>query len=554
MATRKQELRIIPLGGVGEVGKNALLVEHGDDLVLVDAGVMFPEEEMLGIDLVIPDFSYVVHNVDRLRGVLLTHGHEDHIGAVPYLLRQLGTRVAVYGLPLTLGLLEPKLREHGVMELAALSPCQGGEPVSSGSLTVRFIPVSHSIPDSASIYLQSPVGNIFITGDFKFEHGAGETSTNVATLRELGDGGILALLSDCVRVDRPGVTPPESIVGEALEAIIRDAPGRVIVTTFASNITRMSQVIESAYRHGRKTAVVGRSMEQNLRVARNLGFVTVPDDALVSADDLRRLPQKQAVLLVTGSQGEPTSALSRIAVGDHPLVKLMPDDIVAISATPVPGNEDTVARTIDNLLRRQASVLYPPVHPNIHVSGHASRDELRQLIELLRPKFCIPIHGEYRHMVLYRALATEAGIPHHNIVLPEIGESIVVTSDTVERNGRVPAGSVLVDGLTVGNVTNVVLRDRRRLAADGVVIAAVAVDRESGELLGGPDLVTRGFAHPDGQLLDRAEERVRRALGRRVSGEVEYGYLVSRIKEVLGRFIYEETRLRPMILPVVTEV
>ncbi|MBI2942363.1 MAG: ribonuclease J [Chloroflexi bacterium] len=549
-----RSISIIPLGGVGEVGKNAAVVESQRDLLLVDAGVMFPEEELLGIDLVIPDFSYVLSHADRLRGILLTHGHEDHIGALPFLLRQLGRRIPIYGLPLTLGLTRPKLQEHRVADLADLRLVTPNEPISLGGFQVSFVPVSHSIPDSASLAIRGPAGVLFFTGDFKLSAGDNGARTDPARLQEIGDEGVLALLSDCVRVDRPGRTPPERVVAETLDEIIRDAPGRVIITTFASNITRMRQAIERGYRHGRKTAVVGRSMLQNLQVAEELGYLRVPPDALVAVEETRGLPADQVVLLTTGSQGEPTSALSRIAVGDHSVIKLIPGDTVVIAATPVPGNEETVARTIDNLLRREATVIYPAIVETVHVSGHASRDELREVIELLRPRFCIPIHGEYRHLVLYRDLAVETGLPPERVVLPEVGERIELTPDAIRRRGHIPAGSVLVDGLTVGNVTNVVLRDRRHLAEDGVLIAAVAVDRETGELVGGPDLIARGFAFGDESLLVQATGQVRRALKRRPNMQVEYGYLVARIKEVLGHYIYEATRTRPMILPVVTEV
>ncbi len=556
MAKQQVVGRLIPLGGVGEIGKNSLVVEFGGDMLLVDAGVMFPEEELHGVDLVIPDFSYVLQRADRLKAILLTHAHEDHVGALPYLLKELGRKVRIYSLPLTLGLVEPKLREHRVIRLAELIGVSPRDRISIGSVNVEFVPVSHSVPDSASIVLRTPIGTLFFTGDFKFDQMPVEGEpTNLNYLRSIGDEGVLLLLSDCVRVERPGITPSERVVGEALDGIVQDAPGRVIMTTFASNIIRLEQAIDVAHRHGRKVAVVGRSMEDNLRVASDLGYISVPPRSLVTVDELRRLPQDQAMILTTGSQGEPTSALSRIAMGDHPFVRVIPGDTVVISATPIPGNEETVARTIDNLMRRGASVLYPPVVPNIHVSGHASRDELRALLQLLRPSYAMPVHGEYRQMVHYKMLATETGIPAERVILADVGQVINVKPERVGPNGTVTAGSVLVDGLTVGGVTQVVLRDRRHLAADGVVIVAVALDRETGRLVGGPEVTSRGFIAPSAStVLEQGAERVRRALQRRPEGEVEFGYLKGKIKDVIGHAIYDRTRLRPMILPVITEV
>lgn len=556
MAKQQAVGRLIPLGGVGEIGKNSLVVEYGGDMILIDAGVMFPEEELHGVDLVIPDFSYVLQRADRLKAVLLTHAHEDHVGALPYLLKELGRKVRIYSLPLTIGLIEPKLREHRVIRLAELINVSPFDRISIGPFDVEFIPVSHSVPDSASIVVRTPVGTLFFTGDFKFDQMPVEGEPpNLNHLRTIGDEGVLLLLSDCVRVERPGVTPSERIVGEALDGIVQDAPGRVIMTTFASNITRLEQAISVATRHDRKVAVVGRSMEDNLRVAAELGYIEVPSGSLVTIDELRRLPQSRAMILTTGSQGEPTSALSRIAMGDHPAVRIIPGDTVVMSATPIPGNEETVARTIDNLMRRGANVLYPPVVPNIHVSGHASREELRALLQLLRPTYAMPVHGEYRQMVHYKALAVEVGLPPDRVVFADIGQVITVRRERVGTNGAVPAGSVLVDGLTVGGVTQVVLRDRRHLAADGVVIVAVALDRETGRLVGGPEVTSRGFIAPSASsVLEQGAERVRRALQRRPEGEVELGYLKGKIKDVVGHSIYDRTRLRPMILPVITEV
>jgi ribonuclease J len=549
-------IELAALGGFGEVGKNSLVLEHGHDLVLVDAGVMFPPEELHGVDLVIPDFSYVQKHVERLKGILITHGHEDHVGALPYLLKQLGRPVPIYSLPLSIGLIAPKLREHGVTPLAKLVPVVPGDRYPLGSFSAEFVPIGHSIPDSASIVLRTSSGTVFVSGDFKFgDTPADEKPPNLSYLRAVGDEGVLLLLSDCVRVDRPGITPSERIVQEALDRIVGEASGRVILTTFASNITRLEQAIAIAYRHGRKVAVVGRSMEDNLDVAAELGYLNVPSGALVPIDRLRSLPANEAMILTTGSQGEPTSVLTRIAMGEHAVVRVVPGDTVVISATPIPGNEETVSRTIDNLMRHGARVLYPPVEPNIHVSGHASRDELRALLNLVRPRFAIPVHGEYRQMVHYRDLAREVGLPTERIPFVEVGDRVVVSSDSYRVVHDVPAGSVLVDGLTVGGVNQVVLRDRRHLASDGIVIAAVALDRENGRLLRGPDVTARGFIAPAASsVLERSANRLRRALSRRERGEVEHAFVAAKIKDVLGQVIFQQTHLRPMILPVITEI
>ncbi len=556
MPKSKGALRLIPLGGVGEIGKNSHVLECGGDLLLIDAGVMFPEEELHGVDLVIPDFSYVYQRADRLRAIVLTHAHEDHVGALPYLLKELGRKVPIYSLPLTIGLIEPKLREHRVLKFAELIGVMNRQRINLGPFDVEFIPVSHSVPDSASIVVRTRAGLLFFTGDFKFDQTPVEGQPpDLNHLREIGDQGVLLLLSDCTRVERPGVTPSERVVGEALNDIVREAKGRVIMTTFASNIIRLEQTIDIATRYNRKVSVVGRSMEDNLRVAADLGYVRAPPGSIVTLDELRRLPLNQAMILTTGSQGEPTSALSRIAMGDHPAVRILPGDTVVVSATPIPGNEETVARTIDNLMRRGATVLYPPVVPSIHVSGHASRDELQALLRLLRPTYAMPVHGEYRQMVHYRSLAVETGVPCDRVILADVGDVIQVSPNRVEHDGAVTAGSVLVDGLTVGGVTQVVLRDRRHLAADGIVIAAVALDRETGRLVGGPEITSRGFIAPSANsVLERGAARVRRSLQRRPEGEVEPGYLKGKIKDVLGHAIFEQTRLRPMVLPVITEV
>lgn len=552
-------LRIVPLGGVGEVGKNSTLFEYDDALLLVDAGVKFPEPELHGVDLVIPDFGYVQERVAKLRGVLFTHGHEDHIGALPYLLMGIESeeKLPIYGSRLTLGLIGVKLREFGMTDRVRPVAVTAGEQVDLSPFGILPVGVNHSIPDAMAFAIQTPVGTVFHTGDFKFDPTPVEgKTTDVEALRALGDKGVLALLSDCVRVEQPGWTPSERVVYDSLNAIMSESTGRVIVTTFASNIGRLRDVTRSAHALGRRTAVAGRSMDQNLGVATNLGFFNVPADAMVELRQAQNIPAGKLVLLTTGSQGEPTSVLSRMAMGEHPHVKILAEDTVVYSASPVPGNEESVARSIDNLYRRGARVIYQAINPHIHVSGHASREELKYMVRLLRPKYCIPVHGEHRMLHLYSQLAQEEGIPRENVFITEIGDVVEFGPERAERKGTVPSGSMLVDGLTVGGVTRVVLRDRRRLAADGIVIAAVAVDRETGELLGGPDVVSRGFATTDeGEMLDRARDILEQALVQSFRGEPpEYAFLVRKIRDVLSEYLYEQARQRPMILPIVTEV
>ncbi len=559
---KRRRLRVIPLGGIGEIGKNSTLIEYGRDLILIDAGVKFPEEDQPGVDLIIPDYTYLKSYREQLRGILITHGHEDHIGALPYLLPQLaaagGGAIPIYGSDLALGFIEPKLRERRALQFADLCPIEPRKRYPLGqTIDAEFVPVSHSIPGSMAVVLHTPDGKLIATGDFKFDPTpTSGPPTDEARLRALGDEGVLALLSDTTRVEVPGRTPSEQVVAETVGRIVGEAPGRVIISTFASNITRLQHAITSAQANGRKVAVAGRSMENNLGVALELGYLTVPEGTLVTVDEANKLPPREVLLITTGSQGEPSAALSRIAAGEHRQIRLLPGDTVILAASPIPGNDTAVAQTINNLFRRGARVIYNALVPTIHVSGHGAREELRQMLELTRPRYALPLHGEYRHLLLYRDLAGEAGLPPAQVPIPEIGDIWQFTADEARKVGEVPSGSVLIDGLTVGNVTKVVLRDRQHLSEDGVIFASLVVNRDTGELLNGPEIVARGFVHPDGDgLLEGAADEVRRALRRhRGQGRVEHRLTTERAAQVLGGYIYRHTHQRPMILPVVIEM
>jgi ribonuclease J len=546
-------LRVIPLGGVGEVGKNCTLLQYGREMVLIDAGVKFPESEMLGIDLIIPDTRYIREHIEQLQGIVITHGHEDHIGALAHVVTSLGSEkpIPVYGAPLALGLAEARLLERNARHLVEMRTVDMGRRLRLGALQLEFVAVGHSIPDACCVVIHSPVGPVIYTGDWKF---AGMPEASIARLRELGDAGVTALLADCVRIESPGRTGPESTVTQALEDILQQAPGRVIITTFASNIDRVGNVIVSAHKLGRVCVLVGRSMERNLSVAEELGYVNVPEGSVIRADEMRRWRPEQLVLITTGSQGEPGAALSRIAAGEHRQIRITSGDTVVMAASPVPGNEESVSRTIDNLFRAGANVLYPGVTPNIHVSGHAAREEHRELLTMVRPRYAAPFHGEYRMMVHYKRLAMEVGIPEENIMMPSLGDILDIGVQRSRIHGSVPHGSVLVDGLTVGQVNNVVLRDRRALATEGILIASVVVDRSTGRPIATPEIIARGLPSETEALLVGAQERVMRVLQRLRRGEVEYRLLGDLIKESVGTYVHQQIGLRPMVLPLITEV
>jgi ribonuclease J len=547
-------LRLLAFGGLGEIGRNLLTVECGDDIVVVDCGLMFPETEMLGVDLVIPDVSWLVERRDRVRGIVLTHGHEDHIGALPYILPRLD--VPVYGTALTLGILRNKLREHRLIASARLHTVRPGDTAVLGCITVEWIHTTHSIPDSCALALHTPLGVVVHSGDFKVDqtpvHGE---PPDLARLARLGDRGVLLLLSDSTNAEVEGMTPSERAVGPALREIVEGAGGRVLVATFASNISRLQQAVEAAEAAGRRCLVVGRSMLNNVRVAQELGYLRVRPGTFVSPHQAERVRDRELCILCTGSQGEPLSALSRIASGEHPLVGLRSGDTVVLSANPIPGNEEAVHRTVNNLNRLGARTFRGSAH-GVHASGHAGREELRLLLTLCRPRHFLPVHGEYRHLAAHRELAVASGVPAAATAAVDNGVAVEVDGSGLRlAEPRVPAGYVYVDGLSLEDAQDVVFRDRRQLAEDGLIIVHLAVERSTGAVVAGPELISRGFIDDDrrASLLEEAEDRVRQTL-EHLAPDAGWTVWQSTVHEVLSRFLYKRTRRRPLILPLVTEV
>ena len=543
-------LRIVPLGGVGEIGKNMMTIEYGEEMLLIDAGLMFPENDMLGIDIVIPDISYVVERQERLRAIILTHGHEDHIGALPYVLSDVNA--PVYGTRLTLGLAEVKLREHHLLDQVELHTIKPRDVLPLGPFSVEFFHVCHSFPDTVGLAITTPVGLVVHSGDFKFDpHPVDGQLTDYAKLQELGDRGVLLLLSDSTNTEAPGFTPSEREIGETFEEVFGEAQGRVIVATFASNISRVQQVVIAARRHGRRVGFVGRSMVNNSRMASRLGYLDIDPQELLTSDQMNGLPDERVAIVCTGSQGEPTSALVRMARGEHRQINLRRGDTVILSADPIPGNEELINRTIDNLFRAGADVHYHLLS-HVHVSGHGSQEDQKLMLNLTQPRYFVPIHGEYRHLVLHSRLARESGIPEENIFVLESGQSLEVDSSGCFLGKRVAASRVLVDGLGVGDVGRVVLRDRHHLSRDGFLVAIVALDMDTGEILVGPEILSRGFVYmrDSEELMELAREQVWQALE-----DVGPRSAVSaKIKDALGEFCYQQTGRRPVILPVVMEV
>lgn len=536
------------------------VLECGDEILLLDCGVMFPEAEMLGVDLVLPDISYVREQKEKIKGILLTHGHEDHIGAVPYLLADLGFP-PVYGTPLTLGIVTGKLKEHRLLDKTTLVRFEAGVPFNLGSFKVEPFHVAHSIPDTVGLAITTPLGLVIYLTDWKFDHTPVDGKpTDLAKIAELGQRQPIALITDCVRVESLGYTPSEQSVGEAFDTIFATAPGRIIVATFASNISRVQQVIDSAEAYNRKVMLAGRSMENNGRIALDLGYLRAQPGTLIRPHEAAAYTDEQIAVVCTGSQGEPMAALARMANRDYPHLKIKDGDTVVVSATPIPGNEVSVGRVINNLFRLGADVVYG-AQAHVHVSGHAAQEELKMALALLRPEFVVPFHGDYRHMVLYRKLAIGMGevMKPENVLLPENGTIMEFSRGYGKVAGKAPVGYVYVDGTSVGDIGNVVVRDRQLLARDGILMVVVSIDRTTGELVGGPDVVSRGFVYmreSDG-LIDSTKNAVRNALiSRNGDGatELDAGFVNRKIKDVVSEHLYSQTKRRPMVLPVVMEV
>jgi len=552
------KLRAIPLGGLGEIGKNMMVLEFADDLILVDAGLMFPDEEMLGVDLVIPDISYVSEHIQMLRAILITHGHEDHTGALPYVLPRLrlpnGKMPPIYCTRLTRGLIAVKLDEHRLLKDADLRIVRPGERIKLGAFNVEFVHITHSIPDSASLAIHTPIGTVFHTGDFKFDHTPvmGDPP-DLSRIAELGRKGVLLLFSDSTYADTTGYTPSERSVSETLDRIMADAPGRVIVATFASLISRIQQVIDAATKHGRRVFITGRSMLDNAKMAIEQGYLDAPDDVMASLDKMKKLPPERIAIITTGAQGEPTSALVRMANRDHRHIEIQAGDTVVLSSSAIPGNELLINRTIDNLYRLGANVLFSRI-ASVHVRGHAAQEELKLMLGLVKPQYFVPVHGEYRHLWMHSAIAQSMGVPSENVFTLEDGDILEIDGKGARVAGRASADWVYVDGLAVG-IDRIVLRDRAHLAGDGVIVAIVAIDKHTGKPIGRPDVVSRGFIESemsDG-LMERAKEVIVQALkgGDHVANRADFN---TRVHDALSRFLYDQTRRRPMVLPVSVEV
>lgn len=549
------KVRLISLGGIGEIGKNMTVVEIGNEIMVVDAGVMFPEDDMPGVDLVIPDTTYLTENSSRVKAVFLSHGHEDHIGGIPFLLKQIN--VPVYGTKLALALLRLKLVEHGLDKSADLREIKAGDRVKLGNFDVEFIHVNHSIPDCVAMAIHTPLGIIVVASDFKFDHTPIDGKVaDFYKFAELGRKGVLCLLSDSTNAERPGFTESESMVGETFGRVFARAEGRIFIATFASNVHRLQQIVDAATIQGRKICVIGRSMINVTTIAQELGYLTIPKGMLVDVDQVDKLPANKVVVITTGSQGEPMSALTRIAMSEHRKLAIVPGDTVVISASPIPGNEKSVGKIINHLFKEGATVVYEP-HLGIHTSGHAKQEELKLLINLTKPRYFIPIHGEYRMLMKHAELAETVGLPKENIFITELGQVVEFDNKGMNIREKVTSGQVFVDGLGVGDVGNIVLRDRRQLSSDGILIVVVSINGKTGAVTAGPDIVSRGFVYvrESEQLIDEARTKVRTVLADCQSqGVREWGVLKQSMREVLSRYLWERTKRRPMILPIIMEV
>ena len=555
-AKKDSKLKVISLGGLGEIGKNMTVLEYENDIIVVDCGLGFPDDDMLGVDLVIPDVSYLEKNIDKVRGFVLTHGHEDHIGALPYVLKTVNK--PVWGTRLTVGIVANKLSEHTCKEKPVLNTVEAGDVVKLGVFSAEFIRVNHSIADACAISINTPVGTVFFSGDFKLDLTPVEGKImDIPRIGEIGNKGVALLCCESTNVERPGYTPSEKTVGRSLDVILNQNPERrVIIATFSSNVHRVQQIINASAARGRKVAVTGRSMINIVKTAIELGYMNVPDGTLIDINEIKRYKDQQLTIVTTGSQGEPMSALYRMAFSDHDKVELGPNDLVVISAHPIPGNEKLVGKIINELFRKGVKVVYDAL-ADVHVSGHACQEELKLMHALTRPKYFMPVHGEYRHLITHKRLAQEMGMPENHIFVSEIGKVLELDKDSCKFNGMVPSGKILVDGYGVGDVGNIVLRDRRHLAQDGLIVVVATVDIDERMIISGPDIVSRGFVYvrESEQLMDQVRQIAKDALTDCLDHNItDWTELKGRVKDDLSKFLWSKTKRKPMILPVVMNV